>query len=88
MTQEEFFTVLEYVSDVIPEWKGEIPPFVVCAIMWDMFNEMSMDEFETHLTTRWQEIQKMTPQERIRQQMEIKKDLMHRYDMAESAENN
>ena len=88
MTHEEFFIVLEYVADVVPEWKGEIPPFVVCAIMWDMFNEMSMDEFETHLTTRWQEIQDMTPQERIKETLEQSKKILHHYERAESAELN
>ena len=88
MTHEEFFIVLEYVADVVPEWKGEIPPLIVCVIMWKQMHEMSMDEFYNHLTTRWHEIQKMTPEERIRKQMEMKKHLMHRYDMAESAENN
>ena len=86
MTHEEFFTVLEYVAE--EQWHGEIPPLPICIILWNQFNEMSMDEFEKHLTTRWQEIQEMSPQERIKESMEQAKKILHHYKRAESAELN
>ena len=86
MTHEEFFIVLEYVAD--EHWEGEIPPLAICIILWNQFNEMSMDEFEKHLTTRWQEIQEMSPEERIKETLEQSKNMIHSFKRAESAELN
>lgn len=86
MTHEEFFIVLEYVAE--EQWHGEIPPLPICIILWNQFHDMSMDEFEKHLITRWQEIQDMTPQARIKETLEQSKKILHHYEKAESAELN
>jgi hypothetical protein len=86
MTPEEFEIVVRRMAK--KRWDGEIPPTLILQIMWDMFNHMSMEEFEDKLIKDDLYIQSLTPQERIRKEMEQAKRIAHHYMMAESAENN